>query len=95
MNINPEHQPDRQRFLVQTNGDEAVLEYRLLPDNGVDFTRTFVPEELRGQGIAEKLVRTGLAWARDQGYEIQSGCWYVARFLKRGRTPKRQETDNE
>ena len=85
MSINPEHQPDRQRFLVQTNDDEAVLEYRLLPDNGIDFTRTFVPEALRGQGIAEKLVRTGLAWARDQGYEIQSGCWYVARFLKRGR----------
>jgi len=85
MNINPEHQPDRQRFIVQTSGDESVLEYRLLPDNGIDFTRTFVPEVLRGQGIAEKLVRAGLAWARDQDYEIQAGCWYVARFLKRGR----------
>ena len=83
MNTHPDHQPDQQRFILQANGDEAVLEYRLLPDDGIDFTYTFVPEVLRGQGIAEKLVRTGLAWAREQGYEIQAGCWYVKRFLKR------------
>jgi len=78
-----EHQPERQRFVVQSGDDEAVLEYRLLQNDGIDFTRTFVPEALRGQGVAEKLVRTGLGWAREQGYEIQAGCWYVARFLKR------------
>ena len=83
MNVQPEHQPERQRFVVQSGDDEAVLEYRLLQNDGIDFTRTFVPEALRGQGVAEKLVRTGLGWAREQGYEIQAGCWYVARFLKR------------
>jgi len=83
MNVQPEHQPKRQRFVVQSGDDEAVLEYRLLQNDGIDFTRTFVPEALRGQGVAEKLVRTGLGWAREQGYEIQAGCWYVARFLKR------------
>jgi predicted GNAT family acetyltransferase len=85
MTIDPDHQPDRQRFIVQTGEEESLLEYRLLQDNGIDFTRTFVPEALRGQGIAEKLVRAGLVWAREQGYEIQASCWYVARFLKRGR----------
>jgi predicted GNAT family acetyltransferase len=85
MTIAPDHQPDRQRFIVQTGEEESLLEYRLLQDNGIDFTRTFVPEALRGQGIAEKLVRAGLVWAREQGYEIQASCWYVARFLKRGR----------
>ena len=82
MNTHPDHQPDQQRFILQANGDEAVLEYRLLPDDGIDFTYTFVPEALRGQGIAEKLVRTGLAWAREQGYEMQASCWYVRRFLR-------------
>ena len=85
MTIDPDHQPDRQRFIVQTGEEESLLEYRLLQDNGIDFTRTFVPEALRGQGIAEKLVRAGLVWAREEGYEIQASCWYVARFLKRGR----------
>ena len=85
MNTHPDHQPDQQRFILQVNGAEAVLEYRLLPDNGIDFTRTFVPEALLGAGVAEKLVRTGIAWARDQDYDMQASCWYVTRFLRRGR----------
>ncbi|MDX2455889.1 MAG: GNAT family N-acetyltransferase [Gammaproteobacteria bacterium] len=86
MDIKIAHQPEQYRFLSRIDDQEAMLEYRLLPDNGIDFTRTFVPEVLRGQGIAEKLVRTGIAWAREQGYEMQAGCWYVKRFLNRGRT---------
>ena len=85
MTIEPDHQPERQRFIVQTGDGEALLEYRLLQDNGIDFTRIFVPEPFRGQGTAEKLARAGLGWAREQGYEIQASCWYMARFLKRGR----------
>jgi predicted GNAT family acetyltransferase len=85
MDIITTHQPDQYRFVSQVDGDEAVLEYRLLPDDGIDFTRTYVPEALRGQGIAEKLVRTGVAWAREQGYEMQASCWYAKRFLNRGR----------
>ena len=82
MDNTPVHQPQQHRFVTQLDGQEAVLEYRLLPDNGIDFTRTFVPKALRGQGIAEKLVRTGIAWAREQDYRMQAGCWYVKRFLK-------------
>jgi hypothetical protein len=77
------HQADQQRFIVVRDGQECVLEYRLLPDHGVDFTRTFVPVALRGQGIAESLVRTGIGWAREQSLEITASCWYVSRFLKR------------
>jgi predicted GNAT family acetyltransferase len=80
--LNIIHQPERTRFVSETDGLESVLEYRLLPDNGIDFTYTFVPEALRGHGIAEKLVRTGLAWARGQGFEMQASCWYVRRFLR-------------
>lgn len=85
MDIIISHQPELHRFISRVDVEEALLEYRLLPDNGIDFTRTFVPEALRGQGIAEKLVRTGIAWAREQEYEVQASCWYVTRFLKRGR----------
>jgi predicted GNAT family acetyltransferase len=76
------HESERQRFVTRQADGEAVLEYRLLPGDGIDFTYTFVPPALRGRGIAEKLVRTGLAWAREQDYEIQASCWYVRRFLR-------------
>ena len=83
MTIRVIHQPDKQRFMTEHDGQESVLEYRLLPDRGVEFTHTFGPVALRGHGIAEKLMRTGLDWARQQEFEITSSCWYVSRFLTR------------
>ncbi len=81
-----EHHPQRHCFTVDTDGRESILQYRLLApesDNpGVDFTRTYVPGELRGQGIAEALVRQGLTWARAEGMRIQASCWYVQKFLR-------------
>ena len=78
--ITVEHQQDKQRFVIPVDGHEALLEYRL---NGqhIDFNRTFVPDELRGKGLAERLVRNGLKWAKAQDYEIEASCWYVQKFL--------------
>jgi len=47
------------------------------------FTHTVVPPELRGRGIAEKLVRTALAEARAAGRKVVPQCSYVARFIER------------
>lgn len=80
-----EHQPQQQRFCVGTAKEEAVLTYQLT-GNQLHFTQTYVPDGLRGQGIAEKLVRTGLRWAREQGYDVTTSCWYVDRFLEQEKT---------
>lgn len=79
------HVPNEQRFVSRVEGYEATLAYERLPRPGADlinFTSTFVPPELRGKGIAEHLVRVGLQWAKEQGYEIEASCWYVAKFLR-------------
>lgn len=80
------HEPERQRFVITVDGQESVLEYRPIGTDSVDFVRTFVPTELRGRGIAEQLVRSGIAWAREQGLHMQASCWYARRFLDRGKT---------
>lgn len=77
------HQAEHERFVVQVGEFEALLEYHLLPRQGVvDFHHTFVPPQIRGRGIAEKLVRTGLAWARTQQLKIEASCSYVRKFLR-------------
>lgn len=83
------HDREAQRFTLPAAGDEAVLQYRIMGDMGdmsqpatVDFTHTYVPPKLRGQGLAEALVRHGLAWAKQQGLHIQASCWYVGKFLR-------------
>ncbi|EGM68142.1 GNAT family N-acetyltransferase [Shewanella sp. HN-41] len=79
--ITIEHQQDKQRFIIPFEGYEAVLEYQVSGKN-IDFNRTFVPNELRGKGLAERLVRHGLRWAKSQDLAIQASCWYVQKFLK-------------
>ncbi|HEY5792967.1 MAG TPA: GNAT family N-acetyltransferase [Chthoniobacterales bacterium] len=70
------------RFEARIGGQLAVAEYRI-EDRRMIFTRTFVPPELRGRGIAEKLVRAGFAAARAEGLAIVPECGYVARLLER------------
>jgi len=83
MSLTVNHQPDKQCFTIVTENDEAILEYSLDKNQGkIDFHKTYVPQSLRGKGVAEKLVRQGLHWARENSYEIYATCWYVKRFLK-------------
>jgi predicted GNAT family acetyltransferase len=80
-----QHLSNNQQFIIRQDEGDAVLAYRLSVVDGqsaVDFYSTYVPPGLRGKGLAEKLVRTGLAWAREQGLQIQASCWYVATFIR-------------
>jgi predicted GNAT family acetyltransferase len=47
------------------------------------FTHTFVPDALRGRGIAAVLVRTALEEARRTGRRVVPRCSYVAEFIQR------------
>lgn len=82
-----EHQPEHRRFLVNSVAEHAiesspaVLEYVMLDNSSIDFTRTYVPIRQRGKGIAEALVEEGLNWAKQQNFTIQASCWYVDKFL--------------
>jgi len=75
-----QHQPEANRFIIEQDGHTCVLDYKV-SGSGVNFTHTYVPFKLRGKGLAEELVRSGLAWAEEQGLKKKASCWYVAKFL--------------
>ena len=75
-----EHQAEQSRFVLLKDGHECVLDY-LVTGKDINFTHTYVPFALRGQGLAELLVKEGLAWANTQGYTLHASCSYVQRFL--------------
>lgn len=77
------HEPQKQRFVIRLPEGEAVLEYQRTDDT-IDFSRTYVPQALRNKGLAEKLVRAGLFWARNEGLTMTASCWYVDKWLQRG-----------
>jgi predicted GNAT family acetyltransferase len=80
--ISVRHNAAEHRFEVTVDGWLAVADYQ--PDGEqVVFTHTFVPPELRGQGIADKLVRAALEWARAEQRRVVPACSYVAAFIRK------------
>ncbi len=77
-----QHDRSQNRFVVQIAGAEAVLEYRATADS-IDFFRTYVPEALRGKGLAAKLVEEGLRYAKENDLHVIPTCSYVKKFVER------------
>ncbi|HHU22965.1 MAG TPA: N-acetyltransferase [Clostridiales bacterium] len=48
-----------------------------MSDKVVDICHTFVDESLRGQGIADKLVRAVIAEIQPKEYKIRTSCPYA------------------
>jgi hypothetical protein len=76
------HNPAASRFEAKVGPHLGVADYTL-EDGKIIFTHTYVPTALRGQGIAEKLVRAGLAFAQAENRKVVPQCSYVASFIER------------
>lgn len=71
------------RFVADIHGDEAVLDYTRISDHILDYRHTFVPPEHRGHGIAGRLVRHALDYARDNDLSVIPSCPFVADLIRR------------
>ena len=76
------HNGPERRFETLVEGQFAVCEYELQGER-VIFTHTFVPSQLRGRGVARKLVEVALQWAQANGKRVVPACSYVAAFIER------------
>ena len=76
------HNAAQNCYEAVVQNQRCVAEY-VMSDGRMIFTHTFVPPELRGQGIAERIVRFALDDARSQGLKVTPACSYVARFIDR------------
>lgn len=81
--IEVEHNAQKQCFSATVDGYQAVLEYRALDEHTLDFYHTFVPNEMRGKGVAAVLAKAGLAYAKEQNYTVVPSCSYIATYLQR------------
>lgn len=77
------HDSANQQFTAGSPEQSAELAYSLPAPGTIDFTHTFVPEDQRGQGIADKLARAGLAYARQQHLKVRTSCEFMRAFVQR------------
>ena len=78
------HDEAGHRFYIPLEGGgEALLQYRRQADT-LDFYHTYVPEESREKGLAEKVVEAGFLYAKEQGLKVIPTCPYISgAFLPR------------
>src|SRR4029077_15931531 len=76
------HNEMAHRFEMEIEGLRALLTYPRFPDRIV-LVHTEVPAPLEGRGLAAKLVRTALDFARANHLRVVPACPYVATFLRK------------
>ena len=74
------HLSEQSRFETVVDGVTGYLTYER-HGNTVAMTRTVVPPEIGGRGIAGQLTRSAVQWAREQGLAIDPQCSYVRAWL--------------
>jgi predicted GNAT family acetyltransferase len=73
---------EAKRFEAQVDGLLSLLTYRRFPDRIV-INHTEVPSPLEGKGLAAKLARTALDFARANRLRVVSLCPYVSAFIRK------------
>ncbi len=82
-----QHSREDNRFYIELpDSGKAFLEYRIHPNiepTTMEFSHTFVTKAFRNQGIASKIVESGLRYARRLKYRIRPTCPFVASYLQK------------
>lgn len=76
------HDVEKQKFYVIVDDIESHLEYAK-KDNVLILNHTYVPNVLRGKGIAGKIVKAALTYAQDNNLKIIPRCSYAADYMQR------------
>ncbi|HEV2855270.1 MAG TPA: GNAT family N-acetyltransferase [Thermoanaerobaculia bacterium] len=82
MDVKVQQNEKERKFYADVDGREAVVEYAKMGDI-YNLAHTYVPEEMRGQGIADKLVRGTLDEIRRQDARFLPSCPFVQAFVKK------------
>ncbi len=77
------HEPDARRYVLRIDGRIAsVVDYTVLGD-ALSMTRTFTNPDLRGRGLAGKIVEYAVDdIEKNTNYHVVPMCWYVAQWFE-------------
>ncbi|WP_205499989.1 GNAT family N-acetyltransferase [Rufibacter psychrotolerans] len=77
------HDEDDLRFYIALGEEEAELTYSLTDNEELDLDYTYVPEDHRGQGLADELVKTALEYVKGNQLKFIASCPVVEAYVKR------------
>ncbi|HVM09342.1 MAG TPA: GNAT family N-acetyltransferase [Acidimicrobiales bacterium] len=82
--ISVRHEPDRHRYVVDLDGEEAgFVAYQVRGDGVVVLTHTEVDDSSEGRGVGSTLVAGALEDLRAAGKVIVPQCPFVKKYIER------------
>ena len=83
MDNNPvTHNEAQGQFEIALGDQNAVLQYRRTQDR-ISLLHTEVPEDFRGRGLGEQLVRAALDFAHFHQLKVVPVCPFVKAYLQK------------
>lgn len=82
--MNVVHEKEKNRFVIYGEKGEAEINYQV-QDGEIDIHRTFVPDSLRGKGLAGILAEAALSYAKEQHLKVIANCSYIEKYLRRSK----------
>lgn len=76
------HNPEARRFEVRLGDHLAMIEYYQAGDTLV-YYHTEVPPAFEGMGIASKLARFALDYARQNGFRVRPDCSFIVGYVRK------------
>lgn len=76
------HNAEAGRFECRRGDALAVCEYSRSGDV-IDLHHTFVPDSLRGQGVAAILAEEALQYAKAHALRVVPSCSYIDTYIRR------------
>jgi hypothetical protein len=70
------------RFEAEIGDHLAIISYALSGER-IAFIHTAVPQEISGHGVASKMAKFALDFAREEGLRVVPICPFVAGYIKR------------
>lgn len=86
MKIN--HDKEAQKFSLTIDGKDSSVLYRMTANKTMDIYRTYVPPEQRNNGLAGKIVKAALDYAKENNLKVIPSCSYTDYFIKQNKEYK-------
>jgi len=86
------HDSVKSQFKIEIEGKVSLVDY-LLEKNKMNLFHTYTHPDLRGKGLAAKVVTAALEYAKENNLKVIPGCSYVQDFIAKNKKYEELVTD--
>ena len=76
------HDKENHSFVIKIENASSYVSYSL-SGKMMELYTTYTPQQLRGRGLAEKVVKAALEYAKENNLKVVPTCSYVRVFIQR------------